>query len=294
MLWPPVPRAVKVAIGLTHRLRSMPEVPNQMQNNIAHLEMDATSPLHRPGSQPPGAGYHDQFAGGPYGHQGGQPPAHNQSYQKQGNGYENHRAGSSNDSRPSSSQPSQSLNISDQPTFSPFPVIHNRPANVPPSDDEKENILETARQAVLNSNDPEMQLTWAQDALGYVEVAMDNERRISEVQKTRSSTPRVEHQLRVDAISVVSFLADQHHPRAEFMRGTWLEFGKFNFRMDKKEAYRCYSRAAQGGYARAEYRMGMQFESSNDITKAIKHYTLGEQGHDSASYYVRVPQTIFY
>lgn len=175
----------------------------------------------------------------------------------------------------------------DQPTFSPFPPIRNRPANVPPSDEEKEAILESARGAVLKSDDPEMQLSWAQDALAWVEIAAQNEARVSENRVGRPRTPHIEHQLRVDAISVVSFLADQHHPKAEFMRGMWLEFGKFEIRMDKKEAFRCYQRAAQKGYARAEYRMGMQFESSNEPDKAIKHYLLGVKAGDSASNYVR-------
>lgn len=174
----------------------------------------------------------------------------------------------------------------DQPTFSPFPPLRNRPANVPPSDEEKEGILENARTHVLNSDDPEVQLSWAQDTLVYVEIAAQNEVRISENQVARPRTPHIEHQLRVDAINVVSFLADQHHPKAEFMKGMWLEFGKFNFRVDKKEAFRCYQRAAQKGYARAEYRMGMQFESYNDPEKAITHYTLGLQAGDSASHYV--------
>ncbi len=133
-----------------------------------------------------------------------------------------------------------------------------------------------------------MQLSWAQDTLAYVEIASQNEARVSENQAARPQTPHIEHQLRVDAINVVSFLAAQHHPKAEFMKGMWLEFGKFGFRMDKKEAFRCYQRASQRGFARAEYRMGMQFESSNEPIKAIKHYTLGVQAGDSASNYVRL------
>src|SRR5205814_701009 len=121
------------------------------------------------------------------------------------------------------------------------------------------------------------------------EVAMQNELRMSIVQPPRPQTPHVEHQLKVDAINVVSFLADQHHPRAEFIKGMWLEFGKFGFRVDKKEAFRCYGRAAEKGYARAEYRMGMQFESSNEPSKAINHYERGVSLGDSASHYVRSP-----
>ena len=186
------------------------------------------------------------------------------------------------------SQVNQYTDLVEQPTFSPFPPVRNRPANVPPSDEEKEGILETARGPVLNSEDPEIQLSWAQDALAWVEIAAQNEGRISENQVGRPRTPHIEHQLRVDAVNVVGFLADQHHPKAEFMKGMWLEFGKFGFRMDKKEAFRCYQRAAQKGYARAEYRMGMQFESSNEPDKAIKHYTLGVHAGDSASNYVRI------
>ena len=178
------------------------------------------------------------------------------------------------------------VDTNEQPTFSPFPPLRNRPANVPPSDEEKEGILESARTPVLNSEDPEMQLSWAQDTLVYVEIAAQNEIRISENQAPRTRTPHIEHQLRVDAVNVVSFLADQHHPKAEFIKGMWLEFGKFNYRVDKKEAFRCYQRAAQKGYARAEYRIGMQFESYNDPEKAIQHYTLGLQAGDSACHYV--------
>lgn len=198
----------------------------------------------------------------------------------QNQGYHTQNPGKSRDQR------KHILDANEQPNFSPFPTLRNRPANVPPSDEEKEGILESARTSVLNSDDPDMQLSWAQDTLVYVEIAAQNERRISENQAARTRTPHIEHQLRVDAINVVSFLADQHHPKAEFIKGMWLEFGKFNHRVDKKEAFRCYQRAAQKGYARAEYRIGMQFESYNDPDKAVKHYTLGLQAGDSASHYV--------
>ena len=181
-------------------------------------------------------------------------------------------------------EPSADTSV-DQPSFSPFPPLRNRQSNVPPSDDEKEGILEKARLPVLNCNDPDVQLSWAQDALTYVDIASQNEARISRNQAARSQTPNIEHQLKTDAVNVVSFLAEQHHPKAEFLKGMWLEFGKFGIRMDKKEAFRCYQRAAQRGYFRAEYRMGMQFENSNDPEKAVKHYQLGADGGDSASNY---------
>jgi TPR repeat protein len=171
------------------------------------------------------------------------------------------------------------------PSFSHFPPLKNRPTYVPPSSEETEALLEQTRLQVLRSNDPEMQLAWAQDALIWVEIAQLHASRIAEQNKPRPQTPQIEHQLKADAISIVQFLADQFHPKADFIRGMWLEFGKFGIRMDKKEAFRAYARAASKGYARAEYRMGMQFENSNEYSKAIQHYNQGATQGDSASNY---------
>ena len=249
------------------RDRVTPELPANIQNNIARLELEAAPVNRLSGLQSPAPQL--QSATPPH-EANGLPPRRDSSM--------------SNLTAFNSPTISQAPPV-EEPSFSPFPPLRKRPVNVPPSDEEKEGILEKARLPVLNSNDPETQLTWAQDALIYVEIALQNEARVSENQAARSQTPHIEHQLRVDAINIVSFLAEQHHPKAEFLKGMWLEFGKFGFRMDKKEAFRCYQRAAQKGYARAEYRMGMQFESSNEPDKAIKHYTLGVQHGDSASNY---------
>ncbi|KAH7394047.1 hypothetical protein DE146DRAFT_757523 [Phaeosphaeria sp. MPI-PUGE-AT-0046c] len=272
--------------------RIMPEVPENMQENIAHMELEAHDPRGTTGlMSPPAQGYNQAH-----------PPPRQSSFQSELPGSEGQWPArqasiSSTYRQPPSVQPqpaqqqhpshdyNQFAQNHESPNFSPFPKLPNKPPNVPPSDDEKEAVLENARLPVLNSNDPEMQLAWAQDALGYVDSAQLHEQRIAEIQGARPATPQVEHQLRVDAMNVVTFLADQHHPKAAFMRGMWLEFGKFGMRADKKEAFRCYSRAAAKGYARAEYRMGMQFEQSNDPIKALQHYTAGAEQGDSASNY---------
>lgn len=255
--------------------RVMPEVPDNIQENLARLELDGGPVNSRlsglqsppPVAEMPGSGAPSfpsrtssistlAFEQGQNG-----MPSHN--------GYEGR----------------ENISALENPTFSPFPRLKKRSPNVPPSDEDREAILEKAREPVLNSNDPEMQLTWAQDALAYVEVAMQNNVRVSDHPGSRPQTPQLEHQLRIDAVNVVTFLADQHHPRAEFIRGMWLEFGKFGFRLDRKEAYHSFTRSAQKGYARAEYRIGMQFETSNDPENAIRHYNYGVQAQDSASSY---------
>jgi TPR repeat protein len=273
----------------------MPEVPQQIQDNLAHLELeaDAASELDStPRSQAlatySSSSSHERqasYSSNPYGGQSQAQTTGGTNTDIRANGRRNSPRGVS-PRRNSPRKYSPPLDDIEQPSFSPFPKVPDRPANVPPSDEENEAKLESARVAVLNSNDPEMQLAWAQDTLQHVEICQQNESRLSELRDARAMTPRIEHQLRVDAVNVVNFLADQHHPKAEFIKGMWLEFGKFGYRMDKKEAYRCYYRAAQGGYARAEYRIGMQFEYSNDIGKAIRHYQKGVELGDSASNYV--------
>ncbi|CAI6338839.1 unnamed protein product [Periconia digitata] len=274
--------------------RVMPEVPENMQENLAHLELEANGPRSNAPMSPPPHGYnHSQPSFPPRGSSfQGEPAQHNH----QGDWPARHGSISSTFNQPPAVQPQgmqqhdshdyhSFAHASEAPNFSIFPQLPNRPPNVPPSDDEKEAVLENARLPVLNSNDPEMQLAWAQDALQYVDTAQLHAQRLAELQGPRPTTPAVEHQLRVDAMNVVGFLADQFHPKAEFMRGMWLEFGKFGLRADKKEAFRSYTRAAQKGYARAEYRMGMQFEQSNDPIKALQHYQAGSEAGDSASNY---------
>lgn len=240
----------------------MPEVTGNMQNNIAHMEYQARDPHRSHHASLRHAQFPQRTSSAVPVSQA--PPQDYESLYSQ----------------------SAEFDSFDGPNPSPFPVLRDPPPNVPPTSEQRETSLETARVPVLSSNDPEMQLAWAQDALVYVEIAKQNEARLSLVQPPRPQTPAVERQLRVDAMNIVDFLANQYHPRADFIKGTWLEFGKFGLRVDKKEAFRAYSRAAEKGYARAEYRMGMQFESSGEPAKAIKHYERGVALADSASYYV--------
>jgi TPR repeat protein len=174
----------------------------------------------------------------------------------------------------------------DAPSFSPFPKVKGE--NIPPSDEEKEQILWQARNLVLHSNNVSMQVTWARDALIWVEIAQDAHAREWKKEgkgRERPPTPKTEHELRVDAVNIIDYLAQQDHPEATFMKGKWLEFGKFGFRENKREAYSLYKKAAENGFGRAEYRMGMLYENSNDIPNAIKHYKLGVDLGDSASNY---------
>lgn len=173
-----------------------------------------------------------------------------------------------------------------EPSFSHFPVLRNLPRNVPPQDEVRLDQLTQERDEVLNSNDPEGQLDWAQSALLFVKTTIVYQERLA-APRPRPPTPAQENSLKVDAMSIIQFLADQGHPRALFAMGQWYEFGDFGYREDKREAFRLYAEASEKGMPRAEYRLGMQYENSNDIQNAIAHYQRGIQLNDSASYYVR-------
>lgn len=250
----------------------MPEVPENMQDNLAYMEQEAN-----------GGQRASHYSNGNYNTYGSrQPSQQTQNYNGSSMGGRWNNPGGN---FPDGSSNRATIASSEAPNFSPFPVLQNPPPNIPPTDEQREIHLESARQPVLASQDPENQLAWAQDALSYVEISMQNETRLSAIQGPRPRTPRVEHQLREDAMNIVNFLADQGHPKAEFIRGMWWEFGKFGYRVDKKEAFHCYTRAADKGNGRAKYRIGMQFESSNEPLKAIKYYREGVEMDDSASAY---------
>jgi TPR repeat protein len=270
----------------------MPEVPEQIQENLQNLEIEANAHSRKP-SLPPRD--HPQSQDHLYQQQQHQPRHNSNTYeepippqpQEQQGYHPRSYQGVSSSSQPFHEPPKpvstdydypRSLNSTPKP-HSAFPKLLNPPPNVPPSDDEKEVTLEQARPYVLTSNDPEMQLAWSQDALAYVEILEQYAVRAEEEHPYRID------QMRDDALSVVGFLSDQQHPRALFMKGMWLEFGKFGKPVDKKEAFRCYKHAADKGYARAEYRMGMQYETSKELIKAIQHYVKGADMGDSASNY---------
>ncbi|KAG5930578.1 hypothetical protein E4U42_006666 [Claviceps africana] len=170
----------------------------------------------------------------------------------------------------------------DAPSFSPFPRVTGD--NVPPADDTKEEILWNARKHVLHSQNVDMQISWARDVLIWVEIAMEAAAR-EPAEGVRPATPRIEHELRVDALNIIKYLAEQEHPDALYIRSEWLEFGKFGHRIDKRDAYAGYKRASELGNVRSEYRMGMLCEQSNDLSKAKEHYYQGMSLKDSAALY---------
>ncbi|KPM38487.1 hypothetical protein AK830_g8089 [Neonectria ditissima] len=171
----------------------------------------------------------------------------------------------------------------DDDLANPFPEVKGQ--NIPASDKGVEKILWGARKHVLHSQDPAMQLAWARDVLRWVEIEEDFRRRKIAADGIDRECPRIELDLKEDAINIMEHLASQEHPEALFMEGKALEFGKFGSPVDKKAAYARYKKASALGYARSEYRIGMMYEQSNERIKALEHYENGLKLHDSAACY---------
>ncbi|KAG4263049.1 hypothetical protein FPRO03_10412 [Fusarium proliferatum] len=170
------------------------------------------------------------------------------------------------------------------PNSSPFPKIND--TNIPLNDEEKLEILWNARHHVLHSNNVSMQITWARDALTWIQISQEDRAREKKYNvNSRPETPGIEHELIIDATNIITHLADQEHPEALYMRSKWLEFGILGNRVDKQEAYSGYSRAAALGHGRSKYRCGVLHEQSNDMLTAKRHYYRGLAVKDSASLY---------
>ncbi|KAH6677821.1 hypothetical protein F5X68DRAFT_213269 [Plectosphaerella plurivora] len=249
--------------------RVTPQVPQNMQGDVERMELEADLPKSQSTTNTNAPAAYTGF------------PQRQSSLA--GAPKDAPRGGDSADNfSPYQAKPTTMSRSSDAPSFSPFPKVKGE--NIPPSDEEKEEILWNAREHVLHSNNVSMQLSWARDTLAWVETVQ--EAAVRELNgQPRPPTPKVEHSLKKDAVSIVTYLSEQDHPEALFMRSKWLEFGKFELRQDRKEAFSGYKRAAALGYPRAEYRMGMLFEASNDYGAAIEHYYSGLRQKDSAASY---------
>lgn len=182
-------------------------------------------------------------------------------------------------------------NASNQPeptklrrTSADLPTMVVRPRTVPPSDKERFAALLNIRHAMLHSTNPETQLAWAQDVLRHVDVAYEHRKRLAKLQDHIGAQADDERMLQTDAMNIVIFLAAQQHPRANFLYGLWLEHGKLGILQDRAGALARYEEAANKGFLRAHYRIGLYLESKSDPT-ALRHYKAGKRGQDCACYF---------
>lgn len=159
-----------------------------------------------------------------------------------------------------------------------FPEVTGE--NIPPSDDEKGDVLEDARDHVLNSNNVSLQMVWARDVLIWAMTAEKVRQRESDPEPV----PDTEQRLRTDALNIIEYLAQQGHPEALYHEGKWLELGQFSRTVDIEQALAKYHEAAEAGYGRAHYRLGRLYQQEwDDWDTALKHYEKAEKLGDAAA-----------
>ncbi|KAJ4315180.1 hypothetical protein N0V84_008514 [Fusarium piperis] len=173
---------------------------------------------------------------------------------------------------------------SERPRVSPPPPLVGIPKvlgeNIPPSDEEKLDILGNAREHVLHSQDVSMQMTWARDVLTWVMTAEKVRRRELDTQPASDT----EQQIRTDALNIMENLAQEGHPLAPYYQGKWLELGHFGRAVDIEQAFEKYRQAADAGFGRAHYRMGRLYQQEwDDWDTALKHYERAEKLGDAAA-----------
>jgi hypothetical protein len=151
-------------------------------------------------------------------------------------------------------------------------------ALIPPSDDLVEERLLNGMQQCISSNDLNIQLDWAEEALRYCRLCLDFEVRVSKTQRTRKPTPEGETKLRQIASQVVEGAARAGNGRALFIKARHIE-------IDPHDITEYLERARRAGYHRSHYWIGQQcLVEKNKI--ALWHFETGVEYDDAACKYV--------
>jgi len=163
---------------------------------------------------------------------------------------------------------------------STLPTIQHPPHALPPDFDAILARLHADRDSVAPQS-PDHRLQWASQALDYVEVVTAHATRAYP-----SYSPASSHaSLQAEATAIVEHFVKQGTPRALYCKATWFEFGKFGHTQDRKAAFQLYKSAAQNGFPRAEYRLGVQYEKADDMRRAIQIYKRAAAKNDCAANY---------
>lgn len=152
------------------------------------------------------------------------------------------------------------------------------------SEQDTEKFLQSTKDAALFSGNSNTELDWATDVLLLTERKQLRQRRLTNGASDSLTLPI--YQMRQEATALIEKLVlSEQLPRAQYIQATLLEVGRAGLTMDRKEAFRLYKEASKSGFARADYRIGQQFEKAGDLTKACENYERGASRDDVACLY---------
>ncbi|KAK9375423.1 uncharacterized protein V1513DRAFT_458064 [Lipomyces chichibuensis] len=150
-----------------------------------------------------------------------------------------------------------------------FPNIEDPPLAIPVSFKMRVHHLRGEMDRVLPCADRDRQLDWA---LSVVDLG----------KTCKQLLGRDDQQMLGEAHNVILHLKQFHIPKLLYYLGMWSENGMDS---DPMHAYRYYQRAAEGGYTRAWYRMGIIHETLKNYAYAIDAFKQGIEKNDAGCCY---------
>ncbi|KAF5249275.1 hypothetical protein FANTH_5356 [Fusarium anthophilum] len=152
------------------------------------------------------------------------------------------------------------------PNSTPFPKVEA--GNVPPTDDEKEDILKRAGDNLSDSDSPAVQLAWACDVL------------------TSKEASKNEEQLTSKALAIIRLFSLKEHPEALYRQGKLFEYGHLGHPIQLDQAMKLYHRSTELGHARSCYHLGSIYNRQPEgFEMARPYYEKAEGMGDSAASY---------
>lgn len=146
------------------------------------------------------------------------------------------------------------------------------------SEEAFEKMIRDGQSFASTSGSADIQIDWARDALRLTERQRVRRQRISPGTSTPLSMKQYE--LQQDAMNIIHALRSSNNARAQCLYGLLLETGQAAVSIDRRAAFTLYQEASRSGLARADYRIGMQFEKAGDDIKACEHYEYGASKDD--------------
>jgi len=161
-----------------------------------------------------------------------------------------------------------------------WPPITYFHSSLPPTAKDTEDSLESRMAGVLQTQDVNIQLRWAEDALQFVNSDADERKRLAQSQTQVTSpmrSPTAFNRMNIEARRIVEVLVHRGNPKAMFLKARWLE-------TDPQPALQDFLNALARGYMRAAYYVGNIYEQvRRDQKTAYGYFKQGSDAGDSAS-----------
>ncbi|CAM1505022.1 Fc.00g106590.m01.CDS01 [Cosmosporella sp. VM-42] len=164
------------------------------------------------------------------------------------------------------------------PSKPAFPIVKGD--NIPPTDEERWKVLVRASKEITPSTPGKKEMAWARDTLEALRLNMDAKKREPDVES--HVDPKVESELKKVAMDIINDM-DPSEAQAVYLKAKAIEYEMAEPQGGDKLSN--YSRAAQRGYRRAEYRIGKHHEDLGHTRLAVDAYTRGVRIGDSAALY---------